>query len=63
MQKQKICVIGGGLSGLATAIVLGKLNLSIDLFASNFFHNYTGEKSTAISQSNYNYLIKHKESM
>jgi len=58
MQKQRVCIIGGGLSGLTTAIVLGKLNLSIDLFASNFFHNYTGQKSTAISQSNYNYLKK-----
>ena len=31
MEKQKICIVGGGLTGLITAITLSKLNLQIDL--------------------------------
>ena len=31
MKKQKICVIGGSLTGLVTAISLSKLNCEIDL--------------------------------
>ena len=31
MKKQKICIIGGGLTGLITALVLSKLNLDVDL--------------------------------
>ena len=31
MKKQKICIIGGGLTGLVTAISLSKLNCEIDL--------------------------------
>ena len=31
MEKQKICIIGGGLTGLVTAIALSRLNLKIDL--------------------------------
>ena len=37
MEKQRICVIGGGLSGLITTIALNRLNLSVDLFANNFY--------------------------
>ena len=35
MEKQKICIIGGGLTGLITAITLSKLNLKIDLITGN----------------------------
>ncbi len=36
MEKQKICIVGGGLTGLITAITLSKLNnIKIDLI-SNF---------------------------
>ena len=31
MEKQKICIIGGGLTGLITAATLSKLNLDVDL--------------------------------
>ena len=31
MKKQKICIIGGGLTGLVTAISLSGLNCEIDL--------------------------------
>ena len=36
MQKQKICIIGGGLTGLVTAIALSKLNYNIDLILGVF---------------------------
>ena len=58
MEKQRICVIGGGLSGLITTIALNRLNLSVDLFANNFYDNYESLRTTAISQSNYIYLKK-----
>ena len=31
MKKQKICIIGGGLAGMVTAISLSKINCDIDL--------------------------------
>ena len=31
MKKQKVCIIGGGLSALMTVVALSKLNLEIDL--------------------------------
>ena len=36
MNKQKICIIGDGLTGLITAAILSKQKISIDL--------YTGSK-------------------
>ncbi len=33
MKKQKICIIGGGLSGLASALVLSDLDVNIDLIS------------------------------
>ena len=56
MEKQRVCIIGGGLSGLVTATALGKLNLNIDLFANDFYVHYKSLKTTAISHSNYIYL-------
>ena len=35
MNKQKICIIGGSLTGLVTAISLSKLNCEIDLVMDN----------------------------
>ena len=35
MKKQKICIIGGSLSGLVTAIALSKLYCEIDLITDN----------------------------
>ncbi len=35
MEKQKVCIIGGGLTGLVTAITLSRLNLEIDLVTSD----------------------------
>ena len=33
MNKQKICIIGNGLTGLTAALILGKLNLDVHLIA------------------------------
>ena len=35
MEKQKVCIIGGGLTGLTTALCLSQLNLDIDLITEN----------------------------
>ena len=39
MKKQKICIIGGSLTGLVTAVSLSKLNW---LFWKNFWSFFTG---------------------
>ena len=33
--KQKICIIGDGLAGLTTAVILSKENICIDLYTGN----------------------------
>jgi len=58
MKKQKICIIGGGLTGLITAISLSKLNCEIDLIIDNFAKNLKSNRTIAISNSNLNLLIK-----
>jgi 2-octaprenyl-6-methoxyphenol hydroxylase len=58
MKKQKICIIGGSLTGLVTAISLSKLNCEIDLIVSNINQNQTSSKTIAISQNNYDFLDK-----
>ena len=35
MKRQKICIIGGGLTGLLTAVTLSKINLEIDIISDN----------------------------
>ena len=35
MKKQKICIIGDGLTGLTSALVLSQLDLDIDLVSKN----------------------------
>ena len=58
MKKQKICIIGGGLTGLITAITLSKLDLEIDLITGHINRNIKSNRTTAISQSNYFFLKK-----
>ena len=59
MKRQKVCIIGGGLTGLATALTLAQLNLDIDLISADTINNSTKSiRTTAISQSNYNFLKK-----
>jgi len=61
MKKQKVCIIGGGLTGLATSITLSRLNLDVDLIsATNIHKNIKTQRTTAISQNNYDYLKKLK---
>ena len=58
MKKQKICIIGGGLTGLATAISLSKLNCQIDLITDNGKQNTESSRTIAISENNFNFLSK-----
>ena len=56
---QKICIIGDGLSGLTTANILAKQNIKIDFYCSPTISSKTLKdlRTTAISESNYKYLI------
>ena len=56
MERQKICIIGGGLTGLITAITLSKLNLKIDLVTDDVKKNLKSNRTIAISQNNYDFL-------
>ena len=60
MQKQKICIIGGSLTGLTTAISLSKLNCQIDLITSNIKKNKDSNRTIAISETNLSFLKKLK---
>ena len=52
MEKQKICIIGGGLTGLVTAISLSKLDCEIDLVTDNFNKSLKSDRTIAISNNN-----------
>ena len=56
MEKQKICIVGGGLTGLITAATLGKLNLQIDLITGNLDQDLKSNRTIAISENNLNFL-------
>jgi len=56
MKKQKICIIGGSLTGLATAICLSKLNCEIDLIMGDYKRNFQSTRTVAISESNIDFL-------
>ena len=58
MKNQKICIIGGGLSGLITALSLSKLKINIDLVTGNIKENLASNRTLAISQNNYDYFNK-----
>tara|TARA_B100000700_G_scaffold49304_1_gene52127 strand:- start:886 stop:2031 length:1146 start_codon:yes stop_codon:yes gene_type:complete len=58
MKKQKICIIGGNLTGLVTAIALSKLNCDIDLITGNNKLNPSINRTIAISENNLDYLNK-----
>ena len=57
MIKQKICIIGNGLTGLTSALILGKLNLDVHLIAAPNKKRRRDIRTTAISESNYKGLI------
>ena len=58
MKKQKICIIGSGLTGLATAICLSKLDCEIDLITGNTAENLKSGRTIAISENNFHFLNK-----
>ena len=58
MKKQKICIIGGNLTGLITAIALSKLNCQIDLITGNVNQNHKSNRTIAISENNLDFLNK-----
>ena len=61
MEKQKVCIIGGGLTGLVTAIALSRLNLEIDLVTGhNINKKVESARTIALSQNNYDFLKKLK---
>ena len=57
MVKQKICIIGNGLTGLTAALILGKLNLEVHLIAAPDAIKKKDIRTTAISDSNYKSII------
>jgi len=58
MEKQKICIIGGNLTGLVTAIALSELNCQIDLITGNANLNHKSNRTIAISEDNFDFLNK-----
>ena len=58
MEKQNICIIGGSLTGLVTAISLSKLNCSIDLITGNAMQNLKSNRTIAVSENNFDFLNK-----
>ena len=56
MKKQKICIVGDGLSGLMAALALNKLyGLEVHLISKK--NKYSKDKrTTAISASNYEFF-------
>ena len=60
MKKQKICIIGDGLTGLSTALALCRLNIDIHLIVRPTSKNsLLDNRTTAISPSNHKFLMKH----
>jgi len=58
MKKQKICIIGGSLTGLVTAISLSKLNCEIDLIVGDPDKNLKTNRTIAVSENNFDFLNK-----
>ena len=58
MNIQKICIIGDGLAGLSTAIILSKENIQIDLYVGTkkTRNLKIDNRTTAISESSYKFL-------
>ena len=56
MKKQKICIIGGSLTGLATAISLSKLDCKVDIIAKNINQSLKSNRTVAISENNFKFL-------
>ena len=56
MIKQRICIVGNGLSGLMTAVVLAKVpGIEVNLIAKKGIKN-ADKRTTAISDTNYKFI-------
>ena len=58
MNQQKICIIGNGLAGLITAVVLSEEDIKIDLIFPKVKNFTTDYRTTAVSETNFNFLKK-----
>ena len=58
MKKQKICIIGGSLTGLITAISLSKIDCDIDLIIAKDKKNLNCKGSIAVSDNNFEFIKK-----
>ena len=56
MKKHKICIVGGGLTGLISALVLNESRLDIDLILKNQTSKNKDLRVTAISEKNMEFL-------
>ena len=56
MKKHKICIVGGGLTGLISALVLSQRGLDIDLIIENNVSKIKDLRVTAISEKNMEFL-------
>ena len=56
MKKQKICIIGDGLSGLTTALAVKSPYLDVDLYYEKNKPKKIDKRITAISDSNFIFL-------
>jgi 2-octaprenyl-6-methoxyphenol hydroxylase len=58
MNKQKICIIGDGLAGLSTALILSQENIEIDLYGDIAKKNTIKKdnRTIAISESNFQFI-------
>ena len=56
MNKQRICIVGDGLSGLMTAVVISKMSgVHVSLVAKNALKD-RDKRTTAISESNFKFF-------
>ena len=56
MIKQRICIVGDGLSGLMTAVILSKVSgVEVNLIAKKGTKN-ADKRTTAISDTNYKFI-------
>ena len=58
MKNQKICIIGDGLAGLSTTLTLKNLDLDIDVFYKKTNKLKEDNRTTAISETNFQFLSK-----
>ena len=56
MNKQKVCIVGGGLAGLLTSIALSKCGIDIDLISKDFKKKQYFSTTTAVSHTSFNFL-------